>query len=115
MIVNPYDYDAIGAGLKKALEMPQEEQRYRNTILHQRLKRYNVEFWATDFIKELHKSVLETTGTNRQISIEKIAIRWSLHTEMLTGVYFYWIMMVLWWVFMEYQTRPYLMKRSEDF
>jgi trehalose 6-phosphate synthase/phosphatase len=71
VIVNPYDYDAIGAGLKKALEMPQEEQRYRNTILHQRLKRYNVEFWATDFIKELHKSVLETTGTNRQISIEK--------------------------------------------
>lgn len=71
VIVNPYDYDAIGMGLKKALEMPQEEQHFRNKILHQRLKRYNVEFWATDFIKELHNAVLETIGTNRQISIEK--------------------------------------------
>ncbi len=71
VIVNPYDYDAIGAALKKALEMPKEEQQLRNEIMHQRLKRYNVEFWAADFIKELHNAVLETIGINRQISIEK--------------------------------------------
>lgn len=71
VIVNANDYDAIGAGLKKALDMPNEEKIARNKIMHQRLKRYNVEFWGSEFIKELHRTVSESKRINRQISIEK--------------------------------------------
>lgn len=71
VIVNANDYAAIGAGLKKALDMPVEEKISRNKTMHKRLKRYNVEFWGKEFIKELHNTVLESNSINTQISIEK--------------------------------------------
>lgn len=51
--VNAHDSAAIAAGLHKALEMPPEEKKMINQIIHQRLKRYNVRFWATDFLTSL--------------------------------------------------------------
>lgn len=71
VIVNANDYDAIAAGIKEALDMPKEEKISRNKSMHQRLKRYNVEFWGTDFIKALDNAVLESKHKNHQISIEK--------------------------------------------
>ena len=54
VVVNPNDTEAVARGLKAALEMPDEEKETINRIIHKRLKRYNVDFWAKDFINELH-------------------------------------------------------------
>jgi trehalose 6-phosphate synthase/phosphatase len=55
LIINPNDKAQIAAHIKKAIEMPIEEQVERNTILQKRLKRYNVEKWATDFLNGMEK------------------------------------------------------------
>lgn len=62
LLINPNNFEQIADTLKSALEMPEEEQIKRNTILQKRLKRYNVEKWAGDFLRNLeetrHKSDL---------------------------------------------------------
>ncbi|MGB5990266.1 MAG: bifunctional alpha,alpha-trehalose-phosphate synthase (UDP-forming)/trehalose-phosphatase [Marinifilaceae bacterium] len=56
IIVNPFDYNNISYALKQALEMPVAEQIKRNDILQNRLKKYNVEKWANDFMTALNKT-----------------------------------------------------------
>lgn len=51
--VNPNDYNAIAYGIKTALEMPKEEKMARNKTMHNRIKRYDVHFWASEFLKAL--------------------------------------------------------------
>lgn len=53
IIVNPNDRREIAEALRQSLEMPIEEQERRNTIMQERLKRYDVVRWATDFIQHL--------------------------------------------------------------
>ncbi|MDD2599886.1 MAG: bifunctional alpha,alpha-trehalose-phosphate synthase (UDP-forming)/trehalose-phosphatase [Kiritimatiellae bacterium] len=53
--VNPNDMNAIAAAIKEALEMPVEQQIRRNKILHNRLKRYTVKYWADDFMHKLQE------------------------------------------------------------
>jgi trehalose 6-phosphate synthase/phosphatase len=55
LIINPNDMAQIAANIKKAIEMPYEEQVERNTVLQKRLKRYNVEKWATDFLNSMEE------------------------------------------------------------
>jgi trehalose 6-phosphate synthase/phosphatase len=55
LIINPNDKAQIALAIKKAIEMPLEEQIERNAILQKRLKRYNIEKWATDFLSALDK------------------------------------------------------------
>jgi trehalose 6-phosphate synthase/phosphatase len=55
LIINPNDKAQIAANIKRAIEMPLEEQIERNTILQKRLKRYNVEKWATDFLNGMEE------------------------------------------------------------
>lgn len=55
LIINPNDKAQIAEAIKKAIEMPLDEQIERNTILQKRLKRYNIEKWATDFLNTLDK------------------------------------------------------------
>ena len=55
LIINPNDMAQIAEAIKTAIEMPVEEQRDRNTVLQKRLKRYDVEKWATDFLNGLEK------------------------------------------------------------
>ncbi len=55
LIINPNDKAQIAASLKKAIEMPLDEQIERNTVLQMRLKRYNVKKWATDFLNGMGK------------------------------------------------------------
>lgn len=54
IIVNPNDAENIALGIKEALEMDQEDMISRNKIMHERLKRYNVEFWAKEFLSRLN-------------------------------------------------------------
>lgn len=63
LLINPNNFDQIVDSIKQALEMPKEEQVRRNKVMQKRLKRYNVEKWAKDFMKNLH----ETTRTRKEI------------------------------------------------
>lgn len=52
-IVNSNNIHEIAAAIPKALDMSEEEQIERNTIMHKRLKTYDVEYWAKDFLEKL--------------------------------------------------------------
>jgi trehalose 6-phosphate synthase/phosphatase len=53
IIINPNNREEISDALKTALEMPHEEQMRRNITMQNRLRRYDVGRWATDFLREL--------------------------------------------------------------
>ncbi|HUK42409.1 MAG TPA: bifunctional alpha,alpha-trehalose-phosphate synthase (UDP-forming)/trehalose-phosphatase, partial [Candidatus Acidoferrales bacterium] len=53
IIINPNNREEIAAALKFALEMPLEEQVQRIDAMQNRLRRYDVARWATDFLLEL--------------------------------------------------------------
>jgi trehalose 6-phosphate synthase/phosphatase len=53
VVVNPNDSNAIADGIKKALEMPVEDKIEINKVIHKRLRRYSVNFWAEEFIKSI--------------------------------------------------------------
>ncbi len=63
LLINPNNFDQIVDSIKQALEMPKVEQVRRNKVMQKRLKRYNVEKWARDFMKNLK----ETTHTRNEI------------------------------------------------
>ena len=53
LLVNPNDLDAIAEAIREAIEMPEEEQIRRNTVMMMRLQRYTVTRWAREFISSL--------------------------------------------------------------
>lgn len=53
LIVNPNNREQIAQAIGDALSMPREEQRQRNRIMRDRLRRYNVVRWAEDFVESL--------------------------------------------------------------
>jgi trehalose 6-phosphate synthase/phosphatase len=53
IIINPNDRRQMADALKEALQMPREEQERRNSIMQERLRRYDVIRWATDFVNQL--------------------------------------------------------------
>ncbi|MFO7880238.1 MAG: bifunctional alpha,alpha-trehalose-phosphate synthase (UDP-forming)/trehalose-phosphatase [Bacteroidota bacterium] len=55
LIINPNNMDQIADKLNQALLMSVEEQKERNVALKDRLKRYNVKKWATDFMNALYE------------------------------------------------------------
>lgn len=55
LIINPFDEEGIASAIKEGLEMPEEEQKERNRRIRRRLSRYNVEYWAKDFVAKLQK------------------------------------------------------------
>lgn len=73
LLVNPNSLDDISEAIRKAIEMPVEEQVRRNKVLMQRLQRYTVERWAREFIKSLEgvKEIQEVNLT-RKINITRM-------------------------------------------
>ncbi|MDO3410484.1 bifunctional alpha,alpha-trehalose-phosphate synthase (UDP-forming)/trehalose-phosphatase [Saccharibacillus sp. CPCC 101409] len=63
VIVNTNDHEAIADGIKLALEMPEDEKVERNKSMHRRLSRYNVNFWAKEFLNTLQGSPDERIHT----------------------------------------------------
>lgn len=53
LLINPNSYEDFADSLKRALTMPLEEQQTRIKFLQKRLKRYDVEKWADEFLKSL--------------------------------------------------------------
>ncbi|WP_431107631.1 bifunctional alpha,alpha-trehalose-phosphate synthase (UDP-forming)/trehalose-phosphatase [Winogradskyella poriferorum] len=56
LLINPNSYEAFAVNLKRALTMPLEEQKTRIKFLQKRLKRYDVEKWADEFLKSLEST-----------------------------------------------------------
>lgn len=76
LIVNPNDTEEISDALKRALEMPEEEQRIRMRAMQERLKRYNVQRWANDFMDALHQTaeIQKQTAVGELFRNEKDAL-----------------------------------------
>ncbi|MDT0540101.1 bifunctional alpha,alpha-trehalose-phosphate synthase (UDP-forming)/trehalose-phosphatase [Croceitalea sp. P059] len=53
LLINPNNFEQQADTLKQAITMPKEEQIARNMFLQNRLKRYNVEVWANEFMNSL--------------------------------------------------------------
>ena len=53
LLINPNNFEQQADTLKQAITMPKEEQVARNMFLQNRLKRYNVEVWANEFMQAL--------------------------------------------------------------
>ena len=51
ILINPNTPQEISDALEAALMMPTEEQKIRNTLMQKRLKRYDVNNWANDFLQ----------------------------------------------------------------
>jgi len=54
VVVNPNNLEETARGIRTALEMTKREQIERNAIMHTRLKRYNIHYWAKDFLEKLN-------------------------------------------------------------
>ncbi len=67
VIVNPNNRVEVAKAIYQALNMPVKEQVQRNTVLQKRLKIYDEERWANDFIHSLDgvKKLQETNFTKR--------------------------------------------------
>ncbi len=63
LIVNPNNRAEVAEAIYQALNMPESEQAERISVLQKRLKIYNEERWAKDFIKGL-ESVKDLQATN---------------------------------------------------
>jgi len=53
IIINPFHNGDFARALEQALVMPPDEQIRRNQLLQERLRRYNVNRWADDFIQSM--------------------------------------------------------------
>jgi trehalose 6-phosphate synthase/phosphatase len=68
ILVNPHDVYDIVDGIKKALDMPESEQASRLNNMQARLKKYAVDYWAANFLKEQEKHL----HNRRQFHINKL-------------------------------------------
>jgi len=71
ILVNANDFDSTAEGIKTALEMSDEEIITRNKRMHERLKRYNVYFWASEFLNSLNQTVIESINISTQKNAEE--------------------------------------------
>lgn len=53
LAINPNDAQSVANAIKTALDMPPQEQRQRLQAMQRRLRQYNVQRWATDFMQQL--------------------------------------------------------------
>ncbi len=53
LIINPNNKMEIAEAIQTAIEMPKEEQQSRIEVMQDRIMRYSVKRWASDFIEEL--------------------------------------------------------------
>ena len=69
LIVNSNDKGAIIKALKEALEMPLLEQMERNRLMQERLRRYDVSRWSSDFLNAL----FDIKKTQQELSVRKLS------------------------------------------
>ncbi len=64
IIINPVHVEDFARALEQALAMPEDEQIRRNQILRERLRRYDINRWADDFVQAMIST--EKTEAARQ-------------------------------------------------
>ena len=67
LIVNPHNREQVAEAIKAALEVPPEEQRDRNRVMQRRLKRYDVNRWARDFVERLETVTAHSKELNERM------------------------------------------------
>ena len=65
LVVNPSDIDGIAKSIHTAIERDEDDRLAGNRRIHDRLKRYDVHFWAQDFMDKL-ESVVESRENLRR-------------------------------------------------
>jgi trehalose 6-phosphate synthase/phosphatase len=68
LIVNANSKAAIVKAIKEALEMPVDEQVERNRLMQERLSRYDITKWSSDFLHALS----EVSKDQQELSIRKL-------------------------------------------
>ena len=68
LIVNANNKAAIVKAIKEALEMPVDEQVERNRLMQERLSRYDITKWSTDFLHALS----EVSKEQKELSTRKL-------------------------------------------
>lgn len=53
LVINPNDMQGIADAIQSGLEVDREDQKRRNAVMKKRIARYNVRFWAQDFMAKL--------------------------------------------------------------
>ena len=71
VIVNPNDLEEIARGIKYAIDMPLEEKMARNRAMCKRIKEYNVNYWADEFVHALRRKVAENASKAPEARLEK--------------------------------------------
>lgn len=69
LIVNANNKAAIVQAIKDALEMPPLEQIERNKLMQERLERYNVLRWSSDFVNALRN----VRKTHQELSVSRLS------------------------------------------
>jgi trehalose 6-phosphate synthase/phosphatase len=67
LIINPFHLEDFAQALEQALTMPVTEQIRRNKLLEERLRRYDVNRWAEDFIQAMLST--QTTEAARRARV----------------------------------------------
>ncbi len=55
LLVNPYDLDGVADAIRRAVEMPAEEQRARMTRMRETVREHNIYRWAGLLLGELSR------------------------------------------------------------
>ena len=71
-IVNPNNIDEIARSINTALHVATKEHIKMNTIMHRRLKQYDVESWANDFLEKLdHITTSQESLRSKKLNQER--------------------------------------------
>ncbi|UCF00395.1 MAG: bifunctional alpha,alpha-trehalose-phosphate synthase (UDP-forming)/trehalose-phosphatase [Planctomycetota bacterium] len=83
IIVNANNKEEIVQAIKEAIEMPVSEQLERNRLMQNRLKRYDVSRWISDFLSAL----TEIKKTQQEVTVRRLSedIRHRLISEFRRG------------------------------
>lgn len=69
VVINPSSRDEIVKALRTALEMPQKERKRKSKLMQQRIARYTVGRWASDFLHSLK----EIKGIQTDMAMKKLS------------------------------------------
>jgi trehalose 6-phosphate synthase/phosphatase len=74
LLINPFHLDDFARALEQALTMPVEEQVRRNQFLQDRLRRYDVNRWADEFLQALQATQKTEAARSARLLTGKIAL-----------------------------------------
>lgn len=67
LLVNPYDADAVGSAIARAVAMPKEERKRRHGQLYAALLRNDISKWGDKFLRSLDGGRRETIRRGRAV------------------------------------------------